>query len=78
MYDPMACPHDNEQQLDRRNYKKGTYAMPSHTQKKKNKKDTASQFTMFKLLKTPSVGIVTEHPTLYKCNQTLVQLLLGF
>ena len=49
----MACSHDNEEQLDRRNYKNGTYAMPSHTLKKKNKKghrDTASQFTMFKLL----------------------------
>ena len=50
------------------------------TYKKKNKKghrDTASQFTMLKLLKNPSAGIVTEHPTLYKCNQTLV-LLLSF
>ena len=56
-------------QLDRRNYKKGTYAMPSYTYKEKHREDPAgiqlaSQLTVIEGVETLSVDVVTEHCTI--------------
>ena len=45
MYDPMACSHDNEEQLDRRHYKKETYAMPSHVHLEKKKQKRSQRYS---------------------------------
>ena len=55
MCDLMACSHDNAEQLDRRNYKE--------KEKNKSHRNTASQFTVLELLKTPSVGVEAEVST---------------